>query len=105
MDGPTPRRTVDGLIGTEGGKWNVVTRDSTHLIDLDNGVVTRVPGLDARPSINDQARRLRSFDLCRFGRRGHWTMFTDGWSDEIDFFWHDTSVIVRTELLSPGDSV
>ncbi len=90
---------VDHLTGTETGRWRVVTRDSFHVFDFDARTVTRIPGEHAGPTFNDRARPLRSIDACTVGSRGHWTMYAEGWSDMIDFYWHDTSVIRRIERM------
>jgi len=94
---------VTVLTGDEGGVWRVVTRDSTHYFDLDRGTVTRVPGHHARPSINDQARPLRTIDTLEVGVRGRWTMRTTGWSEDIDFYWANTSEVRAIEAISRGD--
>jgi len=59
--------------------------------------------VNARPSINDRARPLRTIDALRVGERGRWTMLTDGWSDDVDFYWGNTSVIAAIEAISRGD--
>jgi hypothetical protein len=82
------------------GTWRVFTRDSSHLFDFVNGTVTREPGPNAPSTVNDRARPLRSIEACRLGERGRWTMHTDGWSDSVDFFWANTSVIHRIEKIS-----
>lgn len=91
---------VNELIGDEGGVWRVVTRDSTHYVDLERGTVTRVPGADAPPTVNDRARPLRTIDVMRVGDRGRWTMYTDGPDEDIDFFWAKTSLIAAIEAIS-----
>lgn len=88
---------VDHLAGTETGRWRVHTMGSVHLFDFEAQTVTRIPGEHSAPSFNDRARPLRSIDACTVGARGHWTMFTDGWSETVDFYWHDTSIIQRIE--------
>ncbi|TFD66079.1 hypothetical protein [Cryobacterium sp. Hh38] len=89
--------TVTSLTGSEGGLWQVSTRDSTHYFDLDAHTVTRVPGTNATPGINDVARPLRSIDTLTVGRGGRWTMHTDGWSDSIDYYWHESSLVAKIE--------
>jgi hypothetical protein len=88
---------VNQLTGTESGCWRVFTRDSIHLFDFDAQTVKRIPGPNAWPTFNDRARPLRSIDACAVGARGHWTMFEDGWSETVEFYWHDTSIIQRIE--------
>jgi hypothetical protein len=101
---------VSELTGHEGGVWRVSTRDSAHFFDLERGTVTRVPGVNAPPTANDRARPLRTIDDVTVGHRGRWTMHTDGWDEEIDFFWANTSLIAsihrvdRSELPTPDGS-
>ena len=97
--GAEPLR-VNELTGAEGGVWRIITRDSTHYIDLDLGTVTRVPGINAPQTINDRTRPLRTIDVLRVGSRGEWTMCTDGPDFDIDFFWANTSVVSRIEAIS-----
>jgi hypothetical protein len=94
---------VSELRGDEGGAWRVTTRDSTHFFDLDLGTVTRVPGVNAPPTINDRTRPLRSIDTLRVGARGRWTMYTDGWDEVIDYFWANTSIVATIEAISRDD--
>lgn len=94
---------VTELTGKEGGTWRVVTRDSNHYFDLDFGTVTRVRGANAGPTINDRTRPLRTIDGLRVGERGRWTMLTDGWSDDIDYYWANTSLVARIEAICRED--
>ncbi|MGY4858268.1 hypothetical protein [Cryobacterium sp. AP23] len=94
---------VSELTGDEGGLWRVSTRDSAHYFDLERGTVTRVPGANAPPTVNDRARPLRTIAAIKVGHRGRWTMHTDGWDDEIDFFWANTSLIAAIERISRDD--
>ena len=91
---------VNELRGDEGGAWRVVTRDSRHYFDLELGTVTRVRGAGAPPTINDRTRPLRSIDTLRVGARGRWTMYTDGWDEDVDFFWAQTSLVAAIEAIS-----
>jgi hypothetical protein len=95
--------TATSLGGGEGGLWRVSTRDSAHYFNLDNRTVTRVPGATAAPGFNDVSRPLRSIDTLTVGLRGHWTMYTTGWSDTIDFYWHDSSIVARIERITPSE--
>ena len=99
--------TVNELRGSERGVWCVVTRDSRHFFDLDNQTVVRVPGTTARPMLGDPVRPLRQITACQVGESGAWTMHTDGWDPEIDYYWHRSSVIqeirqVSTTAISVG---
>lgn len=96
--------TVTELLGSEAGVWCVVTRDSRHFFDLDNGTVVRVPGSTARPMLGDPVRPLREITSCRVGERGAWTMHTVGWDAEIDYFWHRSSVIQEIRQISTTGS-
>ena len=93
--------TVEELTGTESGRWRVVTRDSSHLFDLDERTVTRIPGPNAKPTINDLSRPLRLIRQCRVGSRGHWLMEPDSLDSPLEYFWHVSSVIQRIELIPP----
>jgi hypothetical protein len=85
--------TVSELLGSEHGIWCVVTRDSRHFFDLDKQTVVRVPGSTALPMLGDPVRPLRQITACRVGESGAWTMHTDGWDADIDYYWHRSSVI------------
>ena len=89
----TAVETVQELTGTEGGVWQVHTRDSIHILDLDAWTVERHPGPSARADPSDAPRRLRTIVRCRVGERGHWTMKSDDFF--IDYFFHYSSVIQR----------
>jgi hypothetical protein len=91
--------TVTSLAASESGLWKVSTLYSSHYFDLDARTVTRVPGKDASPGINDVTRPLRRIEKLTVGLRGRWTMHTMGWSDTVDFYWHDSSVIERIERI------
>ncbi|KGJ76922.1 hypothetical protein GY21_08745 [Cryobacterium roopkundense] len=99
----TPQHHRTELRGTEGGLWRVSTRYSFHYFDLERGTVTRVPGKNAGPSINDRPRPLRTIDTVIVGERGQWTMSTDGWSDDIDYFWANTSEVISIDAVEPHD--
>lgn len=92
----TPDRNE--LTGKEGGAWRVVTQGSSHILDLDAGTVTRIPGPGRPASVNDRARPLRTLEACRVGDAGRWTMFSD--DVMIEFYWHVTSRIRRIEQMA-----
>jgi hypothetical protein len=71
--------------------------------DLDFGTVTRVPGVNAPPTINDRTRPLRSIDTLTLGRRGRWTMVNDRPDDVIDFYWANTSLVISIERINHDD--
>lgn len=99
--GSVPADTVQELTGREEGVWDVVTRDSVHQFDFTAGTVTRIPGPNAHPGINDVPRPLKRIYKCRVGERGHWTMDADAW--EVDLYWQYSSVISRIErVLDPS---
>ena len=85
--------TVTELTGTEGGVWQVRTRDSVHIFDLDVWTVERKPGPNTWADPSDGPRRLRTIKACRVGERGHWTMNSDDFF--IDYYFHYSSVIQR----------
>jgi hypothetical protein len=93
--------TAEELTGAESGSWRVVTRDSSHLFDLDERTVTRIPGPSASPTVNDRTRPLRHLHLCRVGLRGHWLMEPDSMDSSWDHFWHLSSLILRIERIPP----
>ena len=57
--------------------------------------MTRIPGPNARPGINDVTRPLKRIYKCRVGGRGYWTIHADDW--ETDLYWQYCSVISRIE--------
>jgi hypothetical protein len=93
--GSGPADTVQELTGREDGVWSVVTRTSAYRFDFTAGTVTRVPGPNARPGVNDVPRPLKRIDEFRVGERGYWTMHSDVW--EIDCYWQYSSLISRIE--------
>ena len=93
--------TVEELTGREDGIWDVVTRDSVHQFDFDAGTVTRIPGPNARPGINDMPRLLMRIYECSVGQRGYWTMHPDAF--DIDRYWQHCSLIARIERVTNPD--
>ena len=91
------------LTTAQRGYWRVVTRDSLHLFDLEGGSVTRIRGATAIETVNDRTRPLRTIEKCEVGKRGHWTMHTDNYSFDIDYFWAHTSRVHRIEPLSQDE--
>jgi hypothetical protein len=94
-DPSRPSDTLEELTGREDGVWNVITRDSVHQFNFITSTVTRIPGPNARPGINDVPRPLRQISHCRVNERGHWTMRSD--LREVDLYWQYCSVISRIE--------
>lgn len=92
------QQTVSELTGDEGGVWRVTTVGSSHILNLDRGTVTRIPGRGLAASINDVERPIRSIEVCRVGALGHWTMTADRFL--TDFYWQRTSSIQRIERLT-----
>ena len=87
--------TVTRLTGAESGIWQVHTRDSIHLFDLDLGLVERRPGPNALlPNVKD-VRSLRTIKVCAVGERGFWTFPSDDAS--ADYLWTFSSTIERIE--------
>lgn len=93
--------TAEELTGREDGIWDVVTRDSVHQFDFDAGTVTRIPGPNARPGINDVPRLLMRIYECTVGQRGYWTMHPDAF--DIDRYWQHCSLIARIERVTNPD--
>jgi hypothetical protein len=103
MSGASPDYDeVNELFGGEGGVWRVTTRDSSHYFDLDLGTVTRVPGINALPTVYDRTRPLRTIDTLQVGHRGRWTMRNDGWEDLNEFYWANTSVVITIQRIGRG---
>ncbi|WP_146188128.1 hypothetical protein [Mycetocola zhujimingii] len=91
--------TLTELRGIERGLWEVKTLNSVHLFDLDNQTVTRVPGPNSRPGINDVPREIRSIEKCVVGRSGYWTMYPERYREEVDFYWQWSTPIASITLL------
>jgi hypothetical protein len=88
----TPEAMVTELKGTEGGRWQVKSHGSLYLFDLDGRpTVTRIPGPNATPNVNDCTRPLREIESISVGRRGYWTMEPDHFL--LDCYWQITSRI------------
>ena len=92
--------TVNRLAGVESGLWEVKTRDSVHLFDLEARTVERRPGPNALlPNLKDM-RPIRSIKVCEIGQRGFWTFPSD--DPLVHYLWTSTSVIERIERLQPA---
>ena len=87
------------LAGDEGGIWRVITRDSSYLVDLDCGTITRIPGPMARSGVNDRARPLRLPMKCVVAERGYWEMDPDPDEPFVDVYYQHSSLILRIERL------
>lgn len=87
----TGQDALAALTGHEGGVWRVTTIGSTHVLDLNAGTVTRIPGSDSRPSSSDGTFRIRTLDNVRVQEAGLWTMFPYDWL--IEYNWHRTSLV------------
>jgi len=79
----------------QSGQWLVLSMRSAHFFDLDEGLVTRIPGDMAIEFITDKGRELRSLDSCRVGEVGAWTMEPLPHERDIEFRWHRSSFIQR----------
>lgn len=88
---------VDELLGNEGGRWKVTTRDSVHVIDFREGTVERFPGPTATAYVEDAPRRLRAITTCRVGARGFWTIRSYDYL--IDYYWASTSEVQSIERI------
>lgn len=95
---------VAELKGDEGGRWRIWTQRSSYLVDLDTMTITRVPGANSSPSINDCERPLRSLDRCRVGATGFWTMRAGSDSDLVEYFWQFSTEIRSIERLCDENS-
>lgn len=109
MSAPNPdsaeqNQAVGELVGDEGGVWQVTTRSSHYILDLEEMTIERFPGPDARASVNDCRRRLRETRACVVGQSGHWTMQPEGGTlDPVDFYWQVSSPIRTIERIVPDD--
>jgi predicted phosphodiesterase len=90
--------TVTELTGSEDGTWQVHTRDSVHVFDLDARTIERRPGPDAVDHHTGGLRKLISINTCRVGDRGFWTFE----SDDIlfDYYWVRSSRVERIERVA-----
>jgi hypothetical protein len=93
----------DGHLGEErtelsfeqAGQWLVLSLTSAHFFDLDLMLVTRIPGNGAIDFVTDQGRELRTLDRCRVGDVGFWTMTPLPHERDLEFSWHQSSLIQR----------
>lgn len=93
---------AENLTGAEGGCWTVTTLSSTHRFDLDAMTVTRIPGSDAVPTINDQTRPLLEIVTCTVGARGHSLMTPDDRdSPFLEHYWHLSMQVTSIEPALP----
>ena len=103
MTGELDRAEAEGLLGEDRselslemeGAWFVVTEQSVHLFDLNDGISIRLPGKDAPATLNDTPRRIREIEVCRVGELGRWTMMPYAWQQDVEFTWHISTPIVR----------
>lgn len=96
---------VEEVKGNEGRRWRIWTQRTTYLVDLDAVTITRNPGPNSSPSINDCERPLRSLDKCRVGATGYWTMRAGTDADSVEYFWQFCTEIRRIEKLQGSRSV
>ena len=95
---------IEDLTGHEGGVWRVRTQASSYIFDLDQMTVTRHPGPNSQPGINDVTRPIRTIDACRVREEGRWTMRSEGGLlDPIDWYWQISTVIRQIEQIDPDD--
>lgn len=95
---PSPHAaTVTELTGGEVGRWLVITQHSSHLFDLDNRTVERIPGPLAHAMYDDGIQPLLEIRTCRVGQRGYWTIRSC--DDLIEYYWHLSSQIRSIERL------
>ncbi|TFC16540.1 hypothetical protein [Cryobacterium glucosi] len=91
------------LTGDEGGCWTVTTVGSKYQFDLDAMTVTRIPGRDASPTVNDCTRPILEIIHCTVGARGYWLMEPD--ADEMKFlehYWQMSSTIRSIDANTAG---
>ena len=103
MTGELDRADAEGLLGEDlselslgmKGAWFVVTEQSVHLFDLNDGISIRLPGKGAPATLNDMPRHIREIEACRVGELGRWTMMPYAWQQDVEFVWHISTPIVR----------
>jgi hypothetical protein len=91
-----PKQVTD-LLDIDGGRWRIDTQGSSHIVDLDRWTAERRPGPRSGRTMNDGEHRLRTFERCRIGRSGYWTLNTT--DPDMEFSWHRTSVIRHIEKI------
>jgi hypothetical protein len=75
------------------GQWLVLSLTSAHFFDLDEGLVTRIPGYLAIEMITDKGRPIRTIQSCRVGEVGVWTMEPFPGEDDLQYRWHQSTEI------------
>ncbi|MBB5844919.1 hypothetical protein HD599_003242 [Conyzicola lurida] len=79
----------------QAGQWLVLSLTSAHFFDLDLMLVARIPGNGAMDFVTDPGRELRTLDRCRVGDVGFWTMMPLPHEQDLEFRWHQSSLIQR----------
>ncbi|WP_157421523.1 hypothetical protein [Agromyces sp. Leaf222] len=94
---PSPVIDLDDV---SDGRWEVLTAHSTHIIDLDRGLWTRVPGPRANP-FPGLGERIRTFQSFRLGEHGFITLYADDFL--IDYYWAATTCIRHIRRTNDDD--
>lgn len=98
METGEPTEEVTDFTEVESGRWQVWTRDSVHIFDLDGGTVTRLPGSDARLGFYDsEPSILRHIYFCQVGRPGFWTLEADWRAPSFEYVRQLTTVIRKID--------
>lgn len=96
---PLTHPVVD--LGTvRGGVWELTTDGSTHLIDLDHRSWQRIPGHHARVYAPNTGN-IRTMRDLRLGECGYVTLHG---TNDIDYWWAQTSPIRRIRRTNPDDT-
>ena len=96
---------VTELTGGEGGLWVVTTVSSSYHFDLENMLVTRIPGPFASVTVNDRTRPIARIKHCRVGSGGYWTMAPEGdLLQFVEFFWQACTTIISIQRVHAFDT-
>lgn len=71
------------LDGQQSGIWEIETRDSRLLIDLDASTLRRIPGAQANTLPLEHTEQLLTVEHCMVGKKGLFILTRRGW--ELDY--------------------
>jgi hypothetical protein len=104
LDQSEPTEEVSNLTEVVSGRWQVWTRDSVHILDLDGGTVPRLPGSDATSGFYDSHPSiLRHIYFCRVGSPGFWTLEADWRAPSFEYVRQLTIVIRKIDRVKSPD--
>lgn len=82
---------TDIIDSTTGGKWWIKTRDSHHILDLDNWIYRRIPGPKANVMADDPLEQVHYIEPFGVGDRMKMTMASGNYN------WRVSSVVQSIE--------